>query len=175
MRLNEHRHSYKEVIFILLISLFLTAQLPYSKVSDSYNIPKLYLSCLLSGEYKTAFNYLNNNEEGFSKLTLKKYISIIEKTYELDKAYYEENGYNFIRRSLQNQSFEIISYKSIEDTEIFQVSYNFEDTLQNINQKELFSIITWNIVSTFYIKNKKIKHIIQDHKKATNHVRIQYI
>ena len=129
----------------------------------------------MSGKYKVAFDYLNNNEEGFKKLTLQKYISIIEKTFELDKIYYEDKGYNFIRRNFKNQNFEIISYKSIEDTEIFQVSYRFEDTLQHINQKELFSIITWNIVSTFYIKNKKIKHIIQDHKKATNRIRIQCI
>lgn len=171
---KKYLRSYLKGIFILLITALLTANSSYSKISDSYYIPKVYLSFLLGGKYKIAFNYLSD-EEGFDKLTFKKYISIIEKTFKLDGLYYQERGYHFIKRSFENESFKIISHKSIDNTEVYQVSYNFEDTLQDINQKDLISVITWNITSTFFIKDLKIKHITQDEKRSVRLRKLQFV
>ncbi|HUU50296.1 MAG TPA: hypothetical protein VMW81_05005 [Nitrospinota bacterium] len=174
MMLKKYFRLYLKGIFILLITTLLAANSSYSKISDSYQIPEVYLSFLLSGKYKIAFNYLSN-EEGFDKLTFKKYISIIEETFKLDSLYYKGKGYHFIKRSFENESFKIISHKSIDGTEVYQVSYNFEDTLQDINQKDLISVITWNITSTFFIDNLKIKHITQDKKRNVRLRKLQYI
>jgi hypothetical protein len=134
----------------------------------------------LNGHYENAYTYINS-PEGPSDLTFEKYISIIKKTIQRDKVFYEKKGFSFIRRNYKTDSFKIISHISLreknsdERTEVYQVSYHFEDTLQHSEQSQLFSVVTWNIVSTFYVKNLKIKHITQDYKRAVKLKKAQYI
>jgi|GEM_PF-1920005 hypothetical protein len=174
------RTFFIKISLSIIAFVLLTAYTPFNNIKDSYRVPKVYLSFLMSGKYDIAYNYLNQ-KEGLDQLTFEKYVSIIKKTIELDKIYYQKKGFNFIRRSFQVNSFEIISHVSINNgnpdnkTEVYQVSYNFEDTLQNSGQRELFSVITWNIVSTFYVKDLKIKHITQDYKRAVRLQKGQYI
>ena len=165
---------------ILFLFLSLTGYSPSNYVQSSYDVPRIYLSSLLNGNYKNAYTYISL-QEGPSNLTFEKYISIIKKTIEQDRVFYEKKGFHFIKRTYKTDSFKILSHLSLrekdsdERTEVYQVSYNFEDTLQHSGQEQLFSVVTWNIVSTFYVKDLKIKHITQDYKRAVRLKKAQYI